>query len=78
MYTILRAHVLVLFRHVKCIQKLLESKANIEISNSDGMTAVSDKFESFQITVYLNYFAAGSLGCQLLFEMLYHITSAFI
>ena len=31
-------------RHVKCIQKLLENKADIEISNCDGMTAVSTWF----------------------------------
>lgn len=29
------------FRHTKCIQKLLECKANIDIHNNEGMTAVS-------------------------------------
>ena len=32
------------FRHTKCIQKLLECKANINIHNNEGMTAVSSYY----------------------------------
>ena len=43
---------MIFIRHVKCIQKLLENKANIEISNSDGMTPVSTDL-SFSLVISL-------------------------